>query len=76
MNNSDILIKELTKIVTDYNHAILDKPIKEDSMEETKVKKQRKKIIIEETIEKNIEKGKEYVYYYYRKKYNKLKNKD
>ena len=76
MNNSDILIKELTKIVTDYNHAILDKPIKEDIMEETKVKKQRKKIIIEETIEKNIEKGKAYVYYYYRKKYNKLKNKE
>ncbi len=62
-DNSNELIKNLAKIVKNYNEAQLIK----------KEKGVRKVIKLEDTLKKNIEKGKEYVYYYYRKEYNKLK---
>jgi DNA adenine methylase len=60
------LLDNLNKIVKNYNSAILIK----------KEKGPRKIIKVEETITKNIEKGKEYVYYFYRNEYNKLKKKE
>ncbi len=64
-NNSKKLIKKLDIYVSNYNEAEL-----------IKSKTKRQKLIIDDDIEKNIEKGKEYVYYYYRNQYNNLKIKD
>lgn len=60
------LLENLNKIVKNYNNAKLVK----------KEKGVRKIIKPEETITKNIEKGKEHVYYYYRNEFNKLKKKE
>lgn len=65
-SNEDKLIEDLIKIVKNYNMAKLTK----------KEKGTRQIIKPEDTIEKNTQKGKEYVYYFYRNEFNKLKNKE
>ena len=65
-SNEDKLIENLSKIVNNYNMAKLKK----------KEKGTRQIIKPEDTIEKNTQKGKEYVYYFYRNEFNKLKNKE
>ncbi len=65
-SNEDKLIENLNIIVNNYNMAKLTK----------KEKGTRQIIKPEDTIEKNTQKGKEYVYYFYRNEFNKLKNKE
>jgi DNA adenine methylase len=64
-NNPKKLNKKLEAYVHNYNEAEL---VKSDV--------KRKKIVVDNDINKNIEKGKEYLYYYYRSQYNNLKIKD